>query len=98
MSVSWLVTIHAIRGYLSKARQARQQFNEAAEEMKKAAADLCSKWEGDAAVAFEAEQNKFNGWCKQMDGIGSEYMTALNKAIDVYEKTEQAVKHAITSK
>lgn len=97
MPATLLVTINAIRGYLSKAREAQEQFDEASQMMKQAAEDLCSKWEGEAADAFAQEQGVFEGWCGQMSGLGLEYMDVLEKAIDVYEKTEQAVKNVIGS-
>ena len=98
MAVDWLVTINAIRGYLAKARQAQEQFDEASKMMKQAAQDLCSRWEGEAARAFAQEQGVFEGWCSQMSGLGLEYMDVLEKAIDVYQKTEETVRNLITSK
>lgn len=97
MAVDWLVTINAIRGYLAKARQAQEQFDEASKMMKQAAQDLCSKWEGEAATAFAQEQGVFEGWCGQMSGLGLEYMDVLEKAINVYEKAESTVKNLISS-
>lgn len=97
MAVDWLVTINAIRGYLAKARQAQEQFDDASKMMKDAAADLCSIWKGDAADAFAQEQGVFEGWCSQMSGLGLDYMDVLEKAINVYEKAESAVKTLISS-
>ena len=95
---SWLVTIRAILGYLAKAREAQNQFNEAAADMKKAAEDLCSKWEGDAATAFAKEQGVFNNWCGMMDNTASEYMTKLQETVSKYEETESTVQQVIGSK
>lgn len=98
MAADMLVTLNAIRGYLSRAREAQRQFDEASKMMKQAAADLCSTWEGDAAKAFAQEQGVFEGWCNEMDGLGLEYMSVLEKAIKVYEETEATVKNLITSR
>lgn len=98
MAVDWIVTINAIRGYLAKARQAQEQFDDASKMMQQAAQDLCSKWEGEAAQAFAQEQGVFEGWCSQMSGLGLEYMDVLEKAIDVYQRTEETVRNLITSK
>lgn len=95
---SLFVTIRAIRGYLAKAREAQQQFDEAAADMKRAAEELCSRWQGDAAVAFAKEQGVFDGWCKGMSGLGQEYMVMLDKAISTYESTEAQVKNLITKR
>ena len=93
--ISMLVTISAIRNYMSKARKAQQQFDEASADMQKAAEDLCSRWQGDAAAAFAQEQGVFNNWCGQMNRLGLDYISVLDKALSTYEKMEGTVKSVI---
>lgn len=97
MAVDWIVTFSAISAYLAKARQAQEQLDDAHKMMKDAAQDLCSRWEGDAAAAFAAEQGVFDNWCSQMSSIGLEYMEVLAKIVSEYDKAENTVKNLISS-
>ncbi|MBE5801781.1 MAG: hypothetical protein E7319_05770 [Clostridiales bacterium] len=92
---TWLVTISAILQFLAKARSAKEQLDKANAEMSRAAQDLCSKWQGDAAQAFAAEQGVLYNHCSQLSNVGSEYMDTLQKVADLYERTEQTVTNAI---
>ena len=92
---SFLVTISAILQYLAKAKQAKEQLDQATNEMKRAATDLCSKWQGDAATAFAAEQEVLCTWCNELSNVGAEYMSTLEKVSRAYEEAEQAVTSAI---
>ena len=95
MAVDWLVTFSAIESYLQKAQKAQDEFNEATETMKSAAAELSSRWEGDAATAFAEEQAKMNGWCLSLLRIAAHYMTEVKNAVAKYKEAEQAVRNTI---
>lgn len=95
MVASFLVTLRAIAEYLMKAREAKQKLDEAAEQMNRAAEELCSKWQGDAAMAFAEEQKVLYGYCRELSGVGEEYMTVLDKVRQRYADAEEAVNNAI---
>ena len=92
---SFLVTLSAILRYLAKARAAKEELDRANEEMKNAAAALCSIWQGKSTEAFAAEQDVLCGWCSEMSGIGSEYMDTLVKVCQVYQEAEERVTGAV---
>lgn len=92
---TWLVTLAAIAEYLVKARRAKEKLDEAKEEMKAAAEDLCSKWQGDAAQAFAQEQGVLYQYVTQLSGIGDEYMTELDRVRATYGDGEAEVLNAI---
>lgn len=92
---TFLVTLTSIVQYLAKAREAKQKLDEAKEEMKRAAEELCSNWQGDAAAAFAQEQGVLYSYCSQLGDVGSEYMDVLERVSKIYEEAEQAVTTAI---
>lgn len=96
--LDWAVTFSAISAYLAKANEAQNQLDEAKEQMRKAAEDLCSRWQGDAAQAFAQEQGVFNNWCQNMLKIGSEYISVLTKAMETYKNAENKVQNLIKSR
>ena len=91
----WIVTIRASLRFLSDARKAQDELNKANEAMNKAAQDLCSKWQGDAAAAFAQEQGVLYQHCSQLSSVGSEYMSLLQQTAQKYEEAEQRATNAI---
>lgn len=89
MAATWFVTLSALLRYAAEALQAQDTLNEAKEQMKSAASELCTKWVGDAANAFAREQGILDGWFGQLISIGSEYITAVKSAADKYQETEE---------
>lgn len=92
---TFLVTLTSIIQYLAKAREAKQKLDEAKEEMNRAAQELCSNWQGDAAAAFAQEQGVLYNYCTELSGVGGEYMDVLERVSKIYEEAEQAVTNAI---
>ena len=88
---TFLVTYQAIRGYLKQAAKARDDFEEAHQQMSAAAKELCSIWQGKGKEMFEAEQEAFDGWCKQLGIIGKDYSDLVEKALAKYETTDQEI-------
>lgn len=95
MGVDFLVTLAAIMEYLGKARDAQEKLNEASEQMNKAATELCSKWKGDAAIAFAQEQEVLYGYCKQLYAAGDEYIRGFEKAHTDYSDADERARAAI---
>lgn len=93
-----IVTIQAIIGYLAKAREAKEQLNEANADMKNAAEQLCSIWQGDASNAFAAEQGVLNTWVNEMISIGAEYMDLLSRTAAAFEEMDAQMTQAVTGK
>lgn len=71
------------------------EYEAAANATNGAASALCGMWEGDAKVAFEAEQEKNVAWMKRMVSVCEGYVEALNAAAIAYEAMEAAVRSAI---
>lgn len=86
--MTWLVTISALIRYTKEARAAQDQLNEARETMKNAAAELCSKWQGDAATAFAEEQGVLDNWFTRLIEIASEYINLVASAAEKYQEKE----------
>ena len=81
---TWIVTIRAILQFLAEARKAKQELDEANEQMSRAAQALCDKWQGEASAAFAQDQ-----------GVGSEYMDLLQKTAQMYEDAETRATNAV---
>ena len=94
-SMSWFVTINAIRKYCSDSRAAQQLLDQANNEMKQAAEELCSVSSGDWVEAFRAEQTKLQGWVAKMISIGTEYIETATRIAEKYEEAENAIKRQI---
>ena len=93
-----IVTIEAIIGYLAKVREAKEQLNEANADMKNAAEQLCSIWQGDAANSFAAEQGVLNTWVNEMISIGAEYMDLLSRTAAELQAMDERMTQAVTGK
>lgn len=89
MAIDWVVTISALLRYVAEALKAQDTLNEAKEQMKTAATELCNGWIGDAADAFAREQGILDGWFGQLISIGSEYISAVKTAAEKYRETEE---------
>lgn len=87
--MTWLVTISALIRYAKEARAAQDQLDEARETMKAAAAELCSKWQGDAATAFAEEQGVLDNWFTQLIEVASEYISLVMSAAEKYQEKEE---------
>lgn len=90
-----LITIKTILQYLAQARQAQEKLNEAKEAMKRAAEELCSNWEGEAAKAFAQEQGVLYNYCTELTGVGDEYIEGIQKVAENYRNAEETVINAI---
>lgn len=88
---TWLVTISALLRYAKEARAAQAQLDEARDQMKAAASELCDKWTGDAAMAFAEEQGVLDNWFNQLIGIAQEYIGLVETAARRYEEAEEAL-------
>jgi len=75
--------------------QAVETYEEAVETCKSAAADLASKWEGEAKEAFVAFQENAYSWWRQMIQIVRNMISVIRKVIDLYNQMEDAVKGVV---
>ncbi len=90
-----LVTFSAIARFLGKAQEAQEQLENANEEMRRAAQELCGKWEGAAAAAFADEQDVLYNWCSQLGMVGAEYMGVLQSVKAKYAEGENEIANKI---
>jgi WXG100 family type VII secretion target len=75
----------------SAARELQTQlnvFSEATSQSEKAARTLCTQWEGDAEVAFEAEQENAVREYRNMEKTVRNLIDALKTAADKYEAAD----------
>jgi WXG100 family type VII secretion target len=89
------VTAQELLECANKLTQALQQFDEGTKTSSAAAYDLMSQWEGDAAHAFQDEQNKCTGWFNKMSTIVQTYIAALKAAAAAYAAFDAAAKGII---
>ena len=75
--------------------QATEIYEGAVENCKTAAADLASKWEGDAQKAFVAQQENAYSWHKQILSVVRQMIDVIHKAVDLYNQMEDAVKSVV---
>ena len=75
--------------------QAMEIYQGAVENCKSAAADLASKWEGDAQKAFVAQQEHAYSWHTQIISIVRQMIDVVRKAVDLYNQMEDAVKSVV---
>lgn len=87
-----MVTLRALRKFAKDNKAAQERLDEAKAEMKAAADDLCSRWEGEAATAFAEEQNRVTNWFVELLRIGATYVAAVLKAADTFEAADNDIK------
>ena len=75
--------------------QATEIYESAVDSCKSAAADLASKWEGDAQKAFVAQQENAYSWHKQILSVVRQMIDVIHKAVDLYNQMEDAVKSVV---
>ena len=75
--------------------QATEIYEGAVESCKSAAADLASKWEGDAQKAFVAQQENAYSGHKQSLSVVRQMIDVIHKAVDLYNQMEDAVKSVV---
>lgn len=80
------VTISEVRAAANKLQQALADFEQATNNTKAAADNLCAGWEGDARNTFAAEQEKTVAWFRQMAEVVDTYINALETAAKIYEQ------------
>lgn len=72
--------------------QAVETYNQAVETAQSAAADLASKWEGDARDAFVASQENAYSWHQKIMAVVREMIGVIQKIAQLYQETEERVK------
>lgn len=75
--------------------QAAEIYREAVETCKTTAADLASKWEGDAKEKFVAQQENAYSWHQQILQVVRQMAEVINKAIEMYSEMEDAAKKIV---
>lgn len=92
---TWMVTLSALAQYAGEAVQARATLNEANEQMKRAAEELCSVCKGDSVDAFAQEQGVLSNHVIDLMRVGEELIAAVQKALQIYEEQLKAAADAI---
>ena len=77
----------------AKMNEAMEVYNEAIETVKTAAADLASKWEGDAQQAFVANQEEAYNWYTSIHAVVIYIIETVQKVIEMYNQTEENLKN-----
>ena len=82
------VTISELQDAATKIEQYAEDYLTAANNLKAAADQLASTWEGDSQVAFVTEQENAYNWYRNMASICKEYAAALRMAAQKYQQTD----------
>lgn len=68
--------------------KALEEYREAKEQVKSAAADLASAWEGDAREAFVASQETAYNWYTEISDIAEGIIMSVSNAAQRYAELE----------
>lgn len=79
-----LVNIAELTAAAAKMAQALANYREAIDDVKTAAADLASKWEGDAQASFVADQDKAYRWYFSLAELVQSMIEAAKKIASSY--------------
>lgn len=83
------VTLAELTAAANKLDQSVANYEQASKNMKAAADNLGSTWEGDSRVAFVTQQERVQAWYADMIRIVRTYSEALKKARDEYENADK---------
>ena len=89
------VTLSEMRSTASKIKKASEDFLSYAGKVMGTAEELSRSWEGDSQVAFMTEQRRANEWYKKMMSLVSTYVSNLQEASNLYERTDAESASAI---
>lgn len=89
------VSISAIFDYLTKANEAQDKLEEANAQMDRAAAALLQQWEGEAAKAFQEQQQQLFGFLKDLMRVGSNFGLVVKQVAEKYAEAEQTALRAV---
>jgi len=79
----------------AKMNEAMEVYNEAIDAVKSAAADLASKWEGDAQKSFVTNQDEAYRWYSSIHGVVVYIINTVKQVIDMYRSAEEQIKSIV---
>ena len=94
-AIQLLVQAAEILQAIAEMNKAAETYRDAVDACKSAAEDLASKWEGAAKDAFVAHQQTAYNWHLQILEVIRKLIEAAQKAIELYEEMEDAVKSIV---
>ena len=92
------VNISELQDAATKIDQYAEDYLTAANNLKAAADQLASTWEGDSQVAFVTEQENAYNWYKNMAAICKQYANAMRQAAQKYQQTDSEAASTIRQK
>ena len=79
----------------AKMNEAMEVYNEAIEAVKSSAADLASKWEGDAKQAFVTNQDEAYRWYSSIHSVVITIINTVKQVIEQYKQAEESIKSIV---
>ncbi len=92
MSMVLLVQVAELTAAAANMNQAMESYREATNNVKAAAADLASKWEGAARDAFVADQENAYNWYVSLTDVVFAIIEEARRCIDRYRDAEDRLK------
>lgn len=92
MSITLLVQIAELRAAAAKMNDALESYREATDQVKKAADDIASKWEGAAKDAFVNDQENAYNYYSGLASIVMNIIEEAKRCIDRYREAEDRLK------
>ncbi|MGN0802979.1 MAG: WXG100 family type VII secretion target [Candidatus Faecivicinus sp.] len=92
MSMTILVQIAELSAAAAKMNEALEAYRQATGDVKTAAADLASKWEGAAKDAFVNDQENAYNWYVSLTDVVYAIIEEARRCIDRYREAEERLK------
>lgn len=92
MSMTLLVQVAELSAAAAKMNEALDSYREATTEVKNAAEDIASKWEGAAKDAFVADQNQAYNWYASLTDVVFAIIEEARRCIQRYQDAEDRLK------
>lgn len=92
MSMTLLVQVAELSAAAAKMNEAMETYRQATGDVKAAAADIASKWEGAAKDAFVADQDNAYNWYVSLTDVVFAIIEEAQRCIERYREAEERLK------
>ena len=97
MAIHMIVEYAKLAAAAAKMAEALMNYRESTKNVKSAADDLASKWEGATRDAFVEDQENAYNWYGQIAEVVSNVIQLAKDCLEQYQETEQRIKSIMKS-
>ena len=97
MAIHMIVEYAKLAAAAAKMAEALMRYRESTKNVKSAADDLASKWEGATRDAFVEDQENAYNWYNQIAEVVSNVIQLAKDCLEQYRETEERIKSIMKS-